>query len=504
MKINGNKAGIWHDFSTGEGGDLFTLVQREKNYDFVEAKKYLQDMVGSSTNKSKDIAVNSAANKNQPIKTQTEQESEIVKIKKAAILYEKSDALKYAMPDHVAKRYLSEHRGIKEVLTRYQLSDALRTNLMWDSNSKQYYPALIAFARNKDGNITGGQSIYLHKETNNKADIDVNKRSFGKIKGSFVEISNNHEEQNNISSSKVLSGKNTASGKGGNNSTNNITIIAEGLETALSIAEAGIKGKILCSLGVSNIRNYEHIKGERIIIAADNDGKEAVSVHTVNKAQDELISKGAVVSIIQPPEEGDFNDMLKLQGAESVKNLIEPEIVKLTASNNVAELKSSLKANDNSKSQIKSIQLLLSQIVNKDNNALNNVQKQQITALAKFGTTENINTAMQLYREKGIDSCTLYSHKICLAVIEQKIQKDLQIMQNKFDPNYNLGNKRFSDIVVYDFQGKSHLVAEDYLVAIGKDKQVMQYINPASQIGKTIKSEIKYCSEIKLNQGIRL
>ncbi|BBJ31357.1 hypothetical protein RAS_04660 [Rickettsia asiatica] len=154
--------------------------------------------------------------------------------------------------------------------------------------------------------------------------------------------------------------------------------------------------------------------------------------------------------------------------------------------------------------QFNSIELLFSKFANNDNNELNNVQQQQITALAKFGTAENINTAMQLYREKSIDSCLFYSNKICESVIEQKIQKDLQITKNKFDPNYNLGDKRFSDIVVYDFQGKSHLVAEDYLLAIGKDKQVMQYINPASEIGKAIRTEIKHCSEIKLNQGIRL
>ncbi len=491
MRIGGSKAGRWYDFSKGEGGDLFTLVQREKNCDFVEAKKYLQNMVGISTN-SKYLATNLAANKNQQIKTQTEQEAEIVKIKRAISLYEKSDSIKYVMPNNVAKRYLSEHRGIKEVLTRYQLSNDLRTNMMWDNNSKQYYPALIAFARNKDGNITGGQSIYLNKETNNKADIEVNKRSFGRIRGSFVEISKNNEQQNIPNS------------KDGNNSASNVTIIAEGLETTLSIAEAGIKGKMLCSLGVSNIRNYEPIKGERIIIAADNDGKDAVSVNTVIKAQEELIRQGATVAIIRPPEKGDFNDMLKSQGAESIDKLIEPEIIKLTAASKATELKSSLKANDNSKSQIKSIELLFSKFANNDNNGLNNLQQQQITALAKFGTAENIDTALQIYREKGIDSCTAYSNKICIAAIEQKIQKDLQIMQNKFDPNYNLGDKKFSDIVVHDFQGKSHLVPEDYLNAIGRDKQVMQYISPSSEIAKEIRSAVKQVSEIKLNQGIRV
>ncbi|WP_410528070.1 toprim domain-containing protein [Rickettsia tamurae] len=492
MKINGSKVGIWYDFSKEEGGDLFTLVQREKNCDFVEAKKYLQDMVSISTKVDEALAVNLSTNKKRQIKTQTEQESEMAKIKRAEILYEKSDSIKYSMPNNVATRYLSEHRGIEKILTGYQLSNDLRTNMMWDSNSKQYYPALIAFARNKDGNITGGQSIYLNKDTNNKANIEVNKRSFGRIRGSFVEINKNNEQQN------------VQSSKDGNNSVSNITIIAEGVETALSIAEAGIKGKILCSLGVSNIRNYEPIKGERIIIAADNDGKDAVSVNTVIKAQEELIRQGATVAIIRPPEKGDFNDMLKSQGVESIDKLIEPEIIKLTAASNAIELKSSLKTNDNRKSQFQSIELLFSKFANNDNNELNNLQQQQITALAKFGTEENINTAIQIYREKGIDSCMLYSNKICIAAIEQKIKKDLQIMQNKFDPNYNLGNNRFSDIVAYDFQGKSHLLPEDYLVAIGKDKQVMQYINQASEIGKAIKTEIQNAAEIKLNQGIRV
>ncbi|AFC70015.1 conjugal transfer protein TraA [Rickettsia amblyommatis] len=493
MKIGGSKAGRWYDFSKGEGGDLFTLVQREKNCDFVEARKYLQDMVGISNN-SKLLEDKIKEQFDQKVKNQDQQAkyAEISKIKRAIGLYEKSDAIKYSMPNNVAKRYLSEHRGIKEVLTRYQLSNDLRTNMMWDSNSKQYYSSLIAFVRNKDGNITGGQAIYLNKETGAKVSIEVNKRSFGRIRGSFVEINKNNEQQN-------VQSRNVQSSKDGNNSVSNITIIAEGVETALSIAEAGIKGKILCSLGVSNIRNYEPIKGERIIIAADNDGKEAVSVNTVIKAQEELISKGATVTIIRPPEKGDFNDMLKSQGAESVRNLLEPEIEKLTVA-----LKSSLKTSDDRKSQFQSIELLFSKMVNNDNNGLNNLQQQQIKALAQFGTAENIDTALQIYREKGIDSCMLYSSKICKTVIEQKIQKDLQIMKNKFDPNYNLGDKRFSDIVVYDFQGKSHLVPEDYLNAIGKDKQVMQYVSSSSEIAKEIRSAVKNCSEIKLNQGIRV
>ncbi len=154
---------------------------------------------------------------------------------------------------------------------------------MWDSTSKQYYPALIAFARNDNGAITGGQTIYLDQVTGAKANIEVNKRSFGKISGSFVEIQKGEDPQQP--------------------QTNNITIIAEGVETALSLQEAGLKGKILCSLGVSNIRNYKPQENECILIAADNDGPEAASLKTINNAKTTLERCGAIVAIAMPTKQ---------------------------------------------------------------------------------------------------------------------------------------------------------------------------------------------------------
>ncbi|CAK6517816.1 MAG: hypothetical protein IRF12RH_07285 [Rickettsia helvetica] len=74
----------WYDFSKGEGGDLFTLVQREKNCDFIEAKKYLQDMVGISNN-SKLLEDKIKEQFDQKVKNQDQQAkyAEISKIKRA-------------------------------------------------------------------------------------------------------------------------------------------------------------------------------------------------------------------------------------------------------------------------------------------------------------------------------------------------------------------------------------------------------------------------------------
>ncbi len=119
MKIKGSKAGIWYDFSKDEGGDLFTLVQRERKCNFVQAKKYLQEIVGMSTVHKQDLLVDLATDKSyRQTKTQNQQEQdkEAAKIKQAEGLYEKSSSVLHSTNNNVARQYLGKHRGIKIIL----------------------------------------------------------------------------------------------------------------------------------------------------------------------------------------------------------------------------------------------------------------------------------------------------------------------------------------------------------------------------------------------------
>ena len=50
VRISGDKAGTWYDFSKSEGGDIFSLVQDAKNTSFKEAAEYLKSSVGMTTN----------------------------------------------------------------------------------------------------------------------------------------------------------------------------------------------------------------------------------------------------------------------------------------------------------------------------------------------------------------------------------------------------------------------------------------------------------------------
>lgn len=81
----------------------------------------------------------------------------------------------------------------------------------------------------KNGKANAVQVIYLDPKTADKArNLDVLKRSIGIVKGSFVELTKNIN--------------------------NHTVFIAEGIETALSIAQTEPDACVICSLGISNMK----------------------------------------------------------------------------------------------------------------------------------------------------------------------------------------------------------------------------------------------------------
>ena len=152
----------------------------------------------------------------------------------------------------------------------------------------KYLPAIVAYARDVDNRVTGGQYILLDKKTNNKANIAVAKKSFGKISGSFVDLDQ--------SQSKLVNHDTARDRTNNSKQSQSITIIAEGLETGLSVKQAMREHReytgniskrqlrILCSLGISYIKNYTPSLGEKIIIAADNDGSGSIAEISVHQA----------------------------------------------------------------------------------------------------------------------------------------------------------------------------------------------------------------------------
>ena len=328
VRISGERTGSWYDFSAEKGGDMFALVQDKRGCDFKEAAEYLRGTVGmEATNHSHLKLVHDHENRDLLEKHIKAKKLEEREAKAKALQVEKLYARARDIGNRtVAYKYLTEHRGLdlNSVIRANAPSNDIKTAGIYvkDTNDistsnkgkGKYLPALIAFARDKGGNITGGQQIILDSKTAGKADISIPKKSFGKISGSFVDVSDN---------------KDLGAVKG------EITIIAEGLETALSVkqglhehSEKHEIVKTLCSLGISNIRNYEPYQGERIIIAADNDGVESHTNKTIENARLALEEKGAYVEVVRPAKSGDFNDILRSDGALAISDSFEAAINK--------------------------------------------------------------------------------------------------------------------------------------------------------------------------------
>ena len=98
------------------------------------------------------------------------------------------------------------------------------------------------------------------------------------------------------------------------------TFLAEGVETALSIKEAGFQGKIVATLGVHNFKHYLPLSGERLILCGDHDAQGSSSALVLEKTVKSFQDKGYNVWCVVPDQEGqDFNDILKNAGQAGVQ-----------------------------------------------------------------------------------------------------------------------------------------------------------------------------------------
>ncbi|OJX14342.1 MAG: hypothetical protein BGO77_05680 [Caedibacter sp. 37-49] len=294
--INRNN-GVWYNFAAGEGGDIFKYISKSQNISYGEAIK----LVGQEINAPQHVRISEEdrIKRQDAFKRQVEFEEKL-KIENSQQKTQKLYEISQPIEGTIAERYVRKHRKIE--------STKLPGSLRFISNFKDYdtdkmYPALAAFAQDAEGKITSAQVICLDPHTANKADIEVKKRSLGAIKGTTVEIQK---------------------GEGA-------TYVAEGIETALSLKEVQIKGRILVTLGLSNMSNISaHLnKEDSIVLCADADDPNSAAWETSERAFDKLQQEGFKVSIIRPQgEKGrDFNDVLKEEGVKAVQEAFKNVVV---------------------------------------------------------------------------------------------------------------------------------------------------------------------------------
>jgi hypothetical protein len=390
VDIDGPKAGTWFNFASSKGGDLLALIEQEKGVDFKGALKLAAEY--SSVN------------------IDVVQEKNLESLKKQIVSQDKEKMLanlvNRAKDLNVhAKGYL-RGRGIS-----IGAGDSCKfVEDMWHSNARQKLAAIIAFAKDSEGKITGAQTIYLDKTNPEKANVVPAKRSFGVIKGSFVEVQSQEVQEFKT----------------------NVTILAEGIETALSIKQARVPGKIMASLGVSNFKNYKAAKGEVVIIAADYDGANPATRMALDSAKLALKEQGVDVICIKPKMDGrigcDFNDVLQRQGFGQIQQQLMPHIEK-----HLSELGS---------------------------------QKYQ-----------DLHKEMSDTGRSGLTS--------------KEVMAEISKTHTELRAYWQRGNLR-KDFAVQDFAGQKHTNESSYFLALAQDETVKDLIDYNSDLGKQIEHSAQW------------
>jgi ATP-dependent exoDNAse (exonuclease V) alpha subunit len=294
VTVRGEKAGLWYDFATEEGGNFISLIRRELHLDFTNALQYAAEWAN--------IAPASSLIKQKPkierqvhLKSNKFTETQLEKIIYAREIVAKSTPLAGTL----AERYLTEHRGITD--------PALNINFRFNPSvkepeTKQYWPVLVAIAKNRQDEVQAVQCIYLDPKTANKLNVKVPKRSFGPQEGAAVLVQK-AQYILNVGYQYAL---------------------AEGPETALSVAHSDKNLGVYVTLSVSNFGNIPISSAIKdILLCADNDGINADSNKALQNAIEILSERGLNVSVAKPLDCKDFNDVLLKHGESEVKRLID-------------------------------------------------------------------------------------------------------------------------------------------------------------------------------------
>lgn len=285
-KISVNlKTGQWYDFSSGDGGSLYKYYRNDLKNNNITSIKY-RDNIALTYN---------------PSLNETRKQKSLEGVKK---LVNDSYALGHKKSD-LGRNYFRDERNID--ISKIAMSNDIKYNdRIWSSEDKAYHPGIVSVARDRQGEVAATQSIYLNKDAKKTQDLEIKKRTSGILKGSWVEITTNTKAKD--------------------------IFIAEGLETALSIAQNSPNARVICTLGIHNMQNIDFsgekkLSGKNIILCADNDGKESNTSLMIDRAYQNFMAQGfKSVSMIRPENEGkDFNDLLKDKGnagQQEIKHLI--------------------------------------------------------------------------------------------------------------------------------------------------------------------------------------
>ncbi len=302
VTTKGERQGWWNDFSDKGGRGMLSFIQKYVGLEKRQAIEYGAKWLGISPK---------IDDKNERPKTNIVMEKAGMGREKQGREQKKRNEFAKKLADQsqsikgtLAEKYLHEHRAI--VMETYPDDIRFHPGIYSKLNGKTL-PAMLVVARDKSGHVQAVQATYLDKDTAKKIDksiAEIQKQTFGSLQGATV----------NIQGEKGAP-----------------TLIAEGIETGLSLAVTIEKVNVKITLGKSNFKNLD-IKSltEKVIFCLDNDGNEFKIDKVIAESSKRLVEHNKQVTFMLPtaltdPKQ-DYNDILKSIGKDAIKDDYEKQI----------------------------------------------------------------------------------------------------------------------------------------------------------------------------------
>lgn len=167
------------------------------------------------------------------------------------------------------------------------------------------FPAIVAAVRNLAGDILAVHCTFLRHDGSGKADVENAKLMYGSVAGCVVRLTRG--PSNLTPEEAALAGR------------SDLLVIAEGIETGLSVALGAPEARVWAATSLANIANVPvwHACVREVIVAADNPNERASAEgraqaeDTLARALDRLASHGLAVGVMRAHAGNDFNDLVR-------------------------------------------------------------------------------------------------------------------------------------------------------------------------------------------------
>ncbi|MFZ6761315.1 DUF7146 domain-containing protein [Pseudoroseomonas sp. WGS1072] len=291
VRIRGEKAGVWADFASGQRGDALDLVaQTLFSGSKRDAIQWASRWLGLNSGEVP-IAKPRQAGR---ARSDVEPDKDAMRRRRQALSL--FLAGQRQILDTPAELYLSG-RGI-HLRDLGRQPAALRYHAeLWCAEVGRPLPALLAAICEPGGRHVATQRIWIAPDRTGvwrKAPLKNAKKVIGSFAGGIVPLWRG-------SSGQPL--KLAAMGEE--------VVVAEGIETALSIAAAVPEMRIISAISLGNMASINLPPAiTKVVIGADNDDHNSSAAQALQRAVDRFIAEGREVRIARSPIGSDFNDAL--------------------------------------------------------------------------------------------------------------------------------------------------------------------------------------------------